>query len=227
MRPKPSKNGAIRTIAALGDLLPDARNANDGTPRGRAMVESSVRRFGFGRSVLADRQGHVIAGNKTLEAASAVGGKVKVVQTTGDELVVVQRTDLDLGDVAAQELAVADNRASEVGLAWNAAQLVALADGGAELSQFFRPPEWEHLVGEANATALAEPLPDMEIQPFEHHDYVMVVCRDSHAWTRLCDLLKLRREGVTVGGRRKVGVGRVILADRLFEVLDSAKKKAR
>jgi len=106
--------------ATLADLTPDPRNANKGTPRGRGMVEESLRKFGGGRSLLVDKHGVIIAGNKTHEAAGSIGlDECIMVPTDGTKLVVVQRTDLDLRkDKAAQLMALADNRTSEVGLAY-------------------------------------------------------------------------------------------------------------
>lgn len=128
---------------SLADLTPDPQNANKGTPRGAQMVEDSLRQYGAGRSILVDKHGVVIAGNKTLEAAASIGlDDVLVVQTDGRRLVVVQRTDLDLAtDAAAKELGIVDNRASETGLAWDAPVLQSLADAGADLSKFFTADE--------------------------------------------------------------------------------------
>lgn len=124
-----AKAKAIRTINGIGDLTPDNRNANKGSERGTGLIESSLRQYGAGRSILTDRNGRVIAGNKTLEGAASVGlDKIRVVQTHGDELVVVQRTDLDLDDKAAREMAIADNRAGQVSLAWDTDELIRTAE---------------------------------------------------------------------------------------------------
>lgn len=118
-----------KQIEHLSDLVPDDRNANKGTPRGRGLVETSLQKYGAGRSILVDRNGKVIAGNKTTDAAAAAGlDDVIVVQSDGKRLVVVQRTDLDLDtDTAARELAIADNRAGELGLEWDADVLTELS----------------------------------------------------------------------------------------------------
>ncbi len=56
-----------QTLATtLSDLSPDLRNANLGTERGHAMLERSLQETGAGRSILVDKHGKVIAGNKTL-----------------------------------------------------------------------------------------------------------------------------------------------------------------
>jgi hypothetical protein len=132
-------------------LQPDGKNANSGTPRGRAMVEESLRRYGAGRSILVDKSGRIIAGNTTHECAIDIGlTDAVIVKTDGRKLVVVQRTDLDLDDPVARALAVADNRTSEVGLSWDPGVLAELAaDEAVDLSGMFSLVELADLLHEA------------------------------------------------------------------------------
>jgi hypothetical protein len=130
-----------KRIGKRDDLAPDPRNANRGTERGRYMLEQSLRECGAGRSILADKEGRIIAGNKTLEVAEALDIPVRVVETDGHELVVVQRSDLDLDSEQARKLAYYDNRASEVGLDWDASQIAADLETGLDLSSMFRESE--------------------------------------------------------------------------------------
>jgi hypothetical protein len=51
----------------LSTLIPDGKNANLGSPRGNQMIEDSLRQYGAGRSILLDKHGRIIAGNKTAE----------------------------------------------------------------------------------------------------------------------------------------------------------------
>lgn len=113
------------------------------------MVEDSLRTYGAGRSILVDKKGGVIAGNKTLQSASDIDLPIRVVETDGRELVVVQRTDLDLNDPKTRELAVMDNRAGQVGLEWSPEILAQLKDEGIELSGMFTEGELGHLLAEA------------------------------------------------------------------------------
>lgn len=107
-------------IESLDDLTAHPNNPNKGTKKGQEFVSKSLTDYGAGRSILADKNGVIIAGNQTTAAAKKLGRKkVRVVQTTGDEIVVVQRMDLDASDPIAKGLAVADNRASELGLEWD------------------------------------------------------------------------------------------------------------
>ena len=64
---------AERTVSKVTDFLPDEKNANRGTERGRFLLEKSLRELGAGRSILADKNGKLIAGNKTAEVAAEIG----------------------------------------------------------------------------------------------------------------------------------------------------------
>jgi len=137
-----------KKLRSIRDLVFDDRNANRGTDRGRALVNHSLEKYGAGRSVLADAQGKLIAGNKTVEQALARGAKIIVVPSRGEALVVHQRLDLDMDrDPEARELAVADNRSGQLGLEWDAEILGMLREGGADLGAMFTDEELEELAG--------------------------------------------------------------------------------
>jgi hypothetical protein len=147
-------------IQHIGDLKPDRRNPNKGTQRGRGMVEASLRELGAGRSIVVDKNGNVIAGNKTLEAWADIANAddVVVVKTRGDKLVVVQREDLDLvNDGKARRLSIADNRAGEIGLDWDAEILAAikLDDDGA-LDGLFSSDELAEVLGDISGVEFPE-----------------------------------------------------------------------
>lgn len=133
-------------------LTPDPRNANKGTQRGTGMLEDSLRKYGAGRSILIDRTGKVIAGNKTLEQAASIGMEdIIIVETDGKKLVAVKRTDLDLStDQRAKELAIADNRISQVSLDWDTDVLRGLKTE-INLDPFFSPDELKALLGDTPA----------------------------------------------------------------------------
>jgi DNA modification methylase len=153
------------TIRALQDLKVDPRNANKGTERGQAALERSLREYGAGRAVLIDKHGHIIAGNKTVERAKALGLKLRVVKTDGTNLIAVQRDDLDLRtDARAQELAIADNRVGELDLEWDVEMLKQLRADGMDLSAFWTDAEFAALLKDQEAgltdeNAVVEPRP--------------------------------------------------------------------
>lgn len=141
----------------LRDLVPDARNANKGTARGRKVVAESLKAHGAGRSILLDSQNRIIAGNKTAEGA-AIGlssDDVIIVDSDGSKLIAIRRTDLDLErDPAAKALAIADNRASELGLDWDLDNL-RLINAEVPLAPFFAADE-------LNALGIGDPLANGE-----------------------------------------------------------------
>lgn len=160
----------------MTELTPDKQNANKGNSRGRAMVKDSFARLKAGRSVVLDKEGRVIAGNKSLEAYMANGGtQVIVVPSTGDYLIAHQREDLDLEEgTEARELAFADNRTAQVGIEFDPVMITdAIQMGvdltsywsGAELDQLFqnvRPLEEEGPVVDEDGIALVDDLEDVD-----------------------------------------------------------------
>jgi hypothetical protein len=121
---------------------PDPNNANRGTKAGQHLLNRSIATHGFGRSILVDKHGTIIAGNKTYDQAKALGhDTVTVIPTTGTELIAIQRTDLDLDtDPAARELAYADNRIAELNLHWDTTTLETdFANPDLPLDLYFDP----------------------------------------------------------------------------------------
>jgi hypothetical protein len=112
-------------------LSADERNANRGTEWGRDLLAASIRKYGGGRGIVVDRNGKIIAGNKTAEAALAAGLDILEVHTDGDRLIVVVRDDLELdANGKARELAYWDNRVSEANLSWDWDQIRRDWDAG-------------------------------------------------------------------------------------------------
>jgi hypothetical protein len=150
---QPTTPKTDETWEKLEQLTPDDLNANKGTARGRGMLEESLQRFGAGRSILVDKKGRVIAGNKTLETAVELGLKLKTVHTNGEELVAVVRDDVDLDSAEGRALAVADNRIAQVNLDWDPSVFRALAEDGVNLETFFNPVEMAEMLAQAELAA--------------------------------------------------------------------------
>ena len=119
---------AKKAITKLSELTPDANNYNKGTEFGGGLIEKSLRKLGAGRSILLDKNGKVIAGNKTLENAVNAGfgdEDLIVVQTTGKQIVAVQRMDLDLNSKMGKEMALADNATAKANIEWDVEALAS------------------------------------------------------------------------------------------------------
>jgi hypothetical protein len=149
-------------VIKLSELTPDARNANQGTERGAYMLDKSLSEVGAGRSIVADKNNRVPAGNKTLEAAVEAGfEEAVVIESDGRRLVVVQRTDWDLEDgdpnSAARRYAYWDNRSGETGLEWEFDQIVQDIESGVDLSDLWFEDELADEIEARQKTKLGEP----------------------------------------------------------------------
>ena len=112
----------------IQELVQDQHNFNKGTAQGEKLMQKSLTELGAGRSILIDKDGNIIAGNKTQKAAIAAGiQKVRVIESDGSELIAVKRTDLSIDSKKGRELALADNLTTQINLAWDAVELESVA----------------------------------------------------------------------------------------------------
>ena len=150
----------------ISELIPDHANANKGTERGRQALEASLRKYGAGRSIVLDKDGRIIAGNKTIDVAAGIGIEdIIVVQTDGTKIVAVQRTDLDIDSPEGRGLAYADNRVGQLSLDWDAEQVLADLNAGMDLSGMWKQDELDvfssmDFADENNETELTDSIED-------------------------------------------------------------------
>jgi DNA modification methylase len=84
---------------AVGDLIPDPRNARTHPKRQIEQLKASIKAFGFTNPILADPDGHIIAGHGRLQAARAMGfTEVPTITLPG------------LSEVEKRALRIADNK---------------------------------------------------------------------------------------------------------------------
>lgn len=118
-------------------------NPNAGTLAGSSILEQSVREVGAARSLVADNDDNLDAGNHTQEALINAGiHDVIEVETDGHTAVVVKRRDVDPDSVLSKKIALYDNRSSEVGLQWErdntTAMLLAIEEAEGENNMYFQ-----------------------------------------------------------------------------------------
>lgn len=131
-----SRRNSIKTLNQMSEkvinieeLAQDAHNFNRGTDEGQRLMEQSFSEVGAGRSILIDKNGNIIAGNKSQKAAMAAGIKrVRVVEATGDELIAVKRTDVDINSEKGRKMALLDNLTTQVNLLWDETELRAVGE---------------------------------------------------------------------------------------------------
>lgn len=107
-------------MSKIKDLIPDNKNYNNGNEFGNSLIEKSLRNLGTGRSILIDKNNRIIAGNKTVENAVAIGLEdMQIVESDGTKIIAVKRTDIDLDSKKGRELALADNASAKANIVWN------------------------------------------------------------------------------------------------------------
>ena len=147
--PKSDDNDDIEVYRAnIEDFTPLQDNPNAGTLRGSYILNRAVEKLGAGRSLVADKNGVINAGNHAQAAFVDAGIEdAIVVKTKGDVVVIHQREDWDVtendGDNPAMEYAFVDNRSSEVGFELDTAVLGAAIDKGLDLGNWYKDKELE------------------------------------------------------------------------------------
>ena len=105
----------------ISQLIPDDKNFNKGSEYGNSLIEKSFRKFGAGRSILLDKNNRIIAGNKSVENAAAIGlEEVQIVESDGKRIIAVKRTDIDLDTPEGREMALADNATAKANIVFDA-----------------------------------------------------------------------------------------------------------
>jgi hypothetical protein len=68
-------------------------------------------------------------------------------------------------------------------------------------------------------------LPQMECQPFEHYDYIMLMFRSDQDFQQACELLEIQKVQIEYpGGLRKIGLGRVVEGAKAIAKLTEGRK---
>ena len=162
----------------IEELVQDQHNFNKGTEEGARLMEKSFTELGAGRSILIDKDGNIIAGNKSQKAAMAAGiKKVRVIESDGTELIAVKRTDISIDSKEGRELALADNLTTQVNLAWDNVELASVAaEQGIDL------PDWGL---DPKDLGIEDPTETKEAQEDdfdEEKDKVETVCKKGDIW---------------------------------------------
>lgn len=168
------------TLVPIESVITDGKNANRGTDRGREALRHSLETYGAGRSILLDKHSRVIAGNKSLAEAVALGHEgVEIIETDGSHLIAVKRTDLDLDEPAARALAFADNQIAALDLSWDVDAILRANAEGIDLSNLWTGDELEELLN-----GVAEPTPPSEFAEYNEGIETEYCCpKCSYRWS--------------------------------------------
>lgn len=177
----------------INEFHQDLRNFNKGTAAGAKLLDKSFNDLRAGRSILVDKDGNIIAGNKSAEAAKKNGiTDVIVVKTDSTKLVAVKRTDVDINSPRGRALAFADNRTAQVNLSWDEVQLKSV---GAELEEFHTEDWGFQPLATAEDTAEDEEALKRKKEEFEERMRAGEITEDDEEYKAFCD--KFQRKHTT------------------------------
>jgi hypothetical protein len=196
-------------------LKPHPKNPNTHSAAQIAALAAVIEGNGWRAPItVSKRSGLVIRGHGRLEAAMLLGCPqvpVDVQEYASDEE--------ELADM------VADNRLSELAELDEDALARVLRDlqsagHDVQLAGFTEDEVARMLAGEVD-TEQVENIPRMELQPFEHYDYLCFMFRDIRDWLRVLQLLHIGKVNYSITRKTpKIGVGRVLDGKRLLNSLE-------
>jgi hypothetical protein len=164
--------------------------------------------------VVSNRSGLMTRGHGRLDAALLLGAESAPVDFQDYE-----SEEAEIADM------IADNRLSELS-EMDEDQLVKVlqelqaAGHDIELTGFTED-DLAKLADLAEETDKLETIPQMELQAFEHYDYLMFMFHDIRDWLRVIQLLNVTKVNFSISRKtQKIGIGRVLNGKHLLERLD-------
>lgn len=166
--------------------------------------------------VISNRSGLITKGHGRLDAALMLGYEEFPVQYQDYETEQAELSDM-----------VADNRLAELGDVDDSKLLELLkelerAGHDIELAGF-TADDLEKLCTVEEIVEQTAPVPKMELQAFEHYDYLMFMFKDIRDWLRVIQLMKVARVDYTISRKSpKIGIGRVLNGKNLLRRLEDS-----
>ena len=201
-------------------LRPNPANPNRHSAHQIQLLASIIQEQGWrGPITVSKRSGLIVRGHGRLEAALLMGA---------------EKVPVDYQDYAseAEELAdlLADNRLSELAELdeddlKRVIESIRTSDPSFDLELTgFMEDEIRKLFEDEDPAEDLETIPRMEIQAFEHHDYLVFMFHDLRDWMLALQLLGVREVDFSITRKtKKIGLGRVLHGKRLLEL---ARKRA-
>ena len=206
-------------LADPDSLKPNPANPNRHSAHQIQLLASIIQEQGWRNPItLSKRSGLIVRGHGRLEAALLIG---------------CETVPVDEQDYAseAEELAdlLADNRLAELA-ELDEDELKRLlksiqdSDPSFDLELTgFMDDEIRKLFEDGDPADEIEPIPRMECQAFEHHDYLVFMFHDLRDWMQALQLMGVREVNYSITRTtKKIGIGRVLHGKRLLDLCKRA-----
>jgi len=223
-----------RKLASLNDLKPAPYNPRTIDIAAKHGLKKSTSEFGdLSGIVWNKRTGHLVAGHQRVDVLKEQGA---VFETEPPRLILdgasfaIRVVDWDEDTEKAANLA-ANNPGIQGDFTAEAEAIAAEVE--ASLPDLYDGLRLEAIAGEPTTTTepgASEGLgpddtpgdgpPEMELAPFEHYDYVVILARDTMDWEFICEKLGIEKVNASpIAGKKKIGLGRAVDAKKLIELL--------
>jgi len=199
--------------------LDTKRNPKNPNMHGSAQIAAIAAVFegnGIRQSlVISNRSGLLTRGHGRLDAAIMLGYEAMPVDFQDYESEAAEIADM-----------LADNRLgelSEIDDAKLADVLKELSDTGHDINLAgFTLEDFAKLTELDEEVANLVMIPRMQMQAFEHYDYLMFMFKDIRDWLRVLQLMKVVKVDFSISRKtQKIGIGRVINGKTLLEQLEN------
>lgn len=214
--------GWTNKICGHADVAPESLTMHDGNWRvhndgQRRVLQAMLDQVGFVKSItVSKRTNTILDGHLRVSLAIANNEPtipVEYVDVSEAEEAAILATVDPIGDLAGADPAkLAELR----GLFETASYDVdAMIDGlVGEMGEALDEDEFKP------KSKAADGLPEMELKPYEHYDFLVVLATTTTEWNALAEKFGLQRvKASREKGAPKVGVGRAIRASKLLEML--------
>ena len=197
----------------LIDIKPYSNNQREHSEDQIHKIADSIREFGFINPIILDSDNEIIAGHARLQAGQTMGlDKIPVIYT--EHLTENQVKAYRLADNKIQDMSWFNDEKVEKELKiLQEEDYDIFLTGFDDFNNFNIDDEIEDALNERE-------LPKMERMLDEHHDYLVFLFDNKYDWIRACDKFDVKKvNGSIMPGKTKIGVGRVLKAERLLELL--------
>lgn len=189
------------------------------TPKNFVALKESIETFGMAEPLVFNKKtGRIVGGNQRL----------KVLKAMGEETAQAMAADLTEDEEKALMMILSNQFAQGT---WDIKRaIVMLDDIKDKMPDIFSNMAFAPLLRELSDDAKGEKekdmstIPEMEIMPYEHWDYIVLVFKNSIDWLSALEYFGIKKARFTAAmGKSKIGLGRVIDGAKFLEKIGMTK----
>jgi len=225
-------------LKTIDDLREAPYNPREITQRNLESLKVSLDEFGdLSGIVWNKRTGHIVCGHQRLKALRDRYSDLTIgLMNDNETMALYSREDgdgvtfsirvVDWDEIKEKAANIAANSQTVQGTFTQEVQTIA-SEIMENLPDIFDKLNFAEIRGldveeiEQEANGAGTLVPAMELQPYEHYDYVLVLAKNTQDWEWLCEKLNLKRVNASpIAGKKKIGLGRAIDVTKLRSLVE-------